>query len=384
LHETLPAWVYRNPEFYELERERIFKRSWLLVGHESQVPNPGDYMTLDAIGERALVIRGKDRVLRAFHNVCRHRASRVVLGEAGGCEGAIVCPYHGWSYDFDGKLRAVSAEKTFSNLDKDRMGLMELELEQWMGIVFVRFAGSGPSVGSTMEEFDDEVRQYRIEDMKPWGRPISLIENFNWKFFSENDSEGYHIPKGHPGLRRLFGTTYVDCKTNTRASRSHSTLQERPSSNWVERSYQHFLPEVTHLPENLRRAWIYYGFNPTFSMQLTPDLVDCYQVLPMGPDRCRIEGFSLALDDDRPPMRAARYLNQRLTRQVIKEDIDFCHWTDGGLRTSGYPGGVLSELEFGVRAFQDWIRELLPVANRTEVPPTGMVSALNDGMKGGH
>jgi phenylpropionate dioxygenase-like ring-hydroxylating dioxygenase large terminal subunit/AcrR family transcriptional regulator len=384
LHETLPAWVYRNSEFYELERECIFKRSWLMVGHVSQVPNPGDYMTLDAIGDRALVIRGKDRVLRAFHNVCRHRASRVVLGEAGNCAGSIACPYHGWNYDFDGKLRAVPAEKTFSNLDKDRMGLMELELEQWMGIVFVRFAGSGPSVESTMKEFDDEARQYRIEDMKPWGRPISLIENFNWKFFCENDSEGYHVPKGHPGLRRLFGTSYVDCKTNTQASRSHSTLQERPSSNWVERSYQQLLPEVAHLPENLRRAWIYYGFNPTFSMQLTPDLVDCYQVLPMGPDRCRIDGFSLALDDDRPPMRAVRYLNQRLTRQVIKEDIDFCHWTDGGLRTSGYPGGVLSELEFGVRGFQDWIRELLPVANRTEAPATGMVSALNDGMKGGH
>jgi phenylpropionate dioxygenase-like ring-hydroxylating dioxygenase large terminal subunit len=341
-------------------------------------------MTLDAIGERALVIRGKDRVLRAFHNVCRHRASRVVLGEAGNCAGVIACPYHGWSYDFDGKLRAVPAEKTFSNLERDQMALMELELEQWMGIVFVRFAGSGPSVESTLKEFDDEAGQYRIEDMKPWGRPVSLIENFNWKFFCENDAEGYHVPEGHPGLRRLFGTSYEDCKTDTQASRSQSTLQERPSSNWVERSYQHLLPEVAHLPENLRRAWIYYGFNPNFSMQLTPDLVDCYQVLPMGPDRCKIEGFSLALDDDRPPMRAARYLNQRLTRQVVKEDIDFCQWTDGGLRTSGYPGGVLSELEFGVRGFQDWIRELLPVANRTEAPPTGMVSALNDGMKGGH
>jgi phenylpropionate dioxygenase-like ring-hydroxylating dioxygenase large terminal subunit/DNA-binding transcriptional regulator YbjK len=383
-HETLPGWVYWSPEFYELERECIFKCSWLMVGHVSQVPNPGDYMTLDAVGERALVIRGKDRVLRAFHNVCRHRASRVVLGEAGNCSGAIVCPYHGWSYSFDGKLRAVPAEETFSNLDKDRNGLIELGLEQWMGIVFVRFTGDGPSVGSTMKEFDEEARQYRIEEMNPWGEPISLIENFNWKIFCENDSEGYHVPKGHPGLRRLFGTSYVDSQGSTQGSRSYSTLQDQTSNNWVERSYQRLLPEAAHLPESLRNAWIYYGFNPSFGMQLTPDLVDCYQVLPMGPDRCRIEGFSLALNDDRREMRAARYLNQRITRQITKEDVDFCYWTDGGLRTSGYPGGVLSELEFGVRDFQDWIRELLPVANRAEAPPTGMVSALNDGMKGGH
>ena len=384
LHETLPAWVYRNPEFYELERESIFKRSWLMVGHVSQVPNAGDYMTLDAIGERAVVIRGKDRALRAFHNVCRHRASRVVVGEAGNCADSIVCPYHGWSYGLDGKLRAVPAEKTFPSLDKDRIGLMDLDLEQWMGIVFVRFAGNGPSVGSMMKEFDEEARQYRIEEMKPWGKTFSQIENFNWKLFCENDSEGYHVPKGHPGLRRLFGSTYVDDKTGTHSSRSYSTLQDQMSNNWIERSYQSLLPEVAHLPESLRSAWIYYGFNPSFGMQLTPDLVDCYQVLPMGPDRCRIEGFSLALDDDRREMRAARYLNQRITRQVTNEDIAFCHWTDGGLRSSGYPGGVLSDLEFGVRDFQAWIRELLPVANRAEAPATGMVSALNAGMHGGH
>jgi len=383
-HATLPAWVYRSPEFYELEREFIFKRSWLMVGHVSQVPNPGDYMTLDAVGERAVVIRGKDGVLRAFHNVCRHRASRVVLGEVGHCAGAIICPYHGWNYGFDGKLRAVPAENTFPTLEKDRIGLLELDLGQWMGIVFVRFAGDGPSVETMMNEFNEEARQYRIEEMKPWGRAVSLIENFNWKFFCENDSEGYHVPKGHPGLQRLFGTTYLDCETNTRASRSQATLQERPSSNWTERSYQTLLPEVAHLPQSLQRAWLYYGFDPTFSMTLTPDLVDCYQVLPMGPDRCRIDGFSLVLEDDRPQMRAARYLNQRLTRQVMKEDINFCHWTDGGLRTSGYPGGVLSELEFGVRGFQEWIRETLPVANRREAPLTGTVLALNAEMKGGN
>jgi phenylpropionate dioxygenase-like ring-hydroxylating dioxygenase large terminal subunit/DNA-binding transcriptional regulator YbjK len=383
-HETLPAWVYSSSEFYELERERIFKRSWLMVGHVSQVPDPGDYMTLDAIGERALVIRGEDRVLRAFHNVCRHRASRVVPGEAGSCAGAIVCPYHGWSYDFNGKLSGVPDERAFSNLEKDRMGLIELELEQWMGIVFVRFAGSGPSVRSAMKRFDDEARLYRVEDMKRWGKPISLIENFNWKLFCESDSEGHRARKRHPGLGRLFGAANVDGETDAQTSHSRSTLQEHPSSNWAERSYQHFLPEVAHLPDDLRRAWIHCGFNPSFSMRLTPDLVDCYQVLPMGPDRCKIEGFSLALDDDRPPMRAARHLNRRLARQVIEEDIDFCYSTDGGLRTGGYPGGVLSDLESGVRGFQDWIRELLPVANRKEAPPAGTVSALNDGMKGGH
>ncbi|MBW2494987.1 MAG: Rieske 2Fe-2S domain-containing protein [Deltaproteobacteria bacterium] len=384
LHETLPAWVYRSPEFYELEREHIFKRNWLMVGHVSEVPNPGDYITLDAVGERALVIRDGDGALRAFHNVCRHRASRVVTGASGNCGGSMVCPYHAWSYGFDGKLRAVPSENTFSDLDKDRMGLLEAELEQWMGILFVRFAGDGPSVESMMEEFEGEARHYRIEEMKPWGRRTELTEDFNWKFFCENDAEGYHVPKGHPGLRRMFGASYADEQSNSQSARSFGKLQDKASTHWAERSYQRLLPEVAHLPEELRRAWIYYGFNPGFGIQLTPDLVDCYQVLPLGPDRCRIVDISLALDDDRREMRAARYLNQRITRQITQEDVDFCYWTDGGLRTSGYPGGVLSELEFGVRDFQNWIRETLPVAKRAEEPATGAVSALNDGMRDGH
>jgi len=382
--EMLPAWVYSCPEFYELEREFIFRRSWLCVGHSSQVPNPGDYMTLDAVGERVVVIRGEDGALRAFHNVCRHRASRVVAGEAGSCSNAIVCRHHGWSYGFDGMLRAIPSENAFPNLDRDRAGLMELELEQWMGLVFVRIAGDGLSVASTLGEFAAEARRYRIEEMKPWARRTSRIEDFNWKLFCENDSEGYHVPSAHPGLRRVFATTHLDRVASTRIYRACSTLQDRPSNGWSERSYRRLLPDTAQLPDSLRGSWVHYGFNPSFGMQLTGDRVDCYQVFPIGPDRCRIDGFSLALDDHRREMRAARYLNQRITRELIQENIDLCYSANGGVRSSGYRGGVLSELESGMRDFQDWIREVLPVANRLEAPPTGTVSALNDAMRRGH
>lgn len=379
--ETLPGWVYRNAEFYKLECEHIFKRNWWMVGHTSQVPMAGDFMTFSAFDQRAIVIRGKDGVLRAFHNVCRHRASRVVRGETGNCAGAIVCPYHGWSYGFDGKLRAVPSEKLFSNLDKDQMGLIELEIEEWMGIVFIRFGGDGSSVASKMQEFEEEARLYRIDEMKPWGKPVSLVGNFNWKFFVENDSESYHVPLGHPGLRRLFGEGLTDTNTSASSSRSHARLLERKSSNWTERSYQTLLPEVSHLPESLRRSWVYYGMFPAFTLQITPELVDCYQVLPNGPDRCRIQGLSFAHEDERREIRAARYLNSRITRQVTREDLDFCHWTDEGVRSDGYPGGVYSEAESATREFANQIRVLLPVSRQSEEPASGEVRRLNQEWK---
>jgi phenylpropionate dioxygenase-like ring-hydroxylating dioxygenase large terminal subunit len=93
--ETLPAWTYEDPEFFALEKERIFMRSWQVVCHVNEVREVGAYATLDLMGERALVIRGKDGPLRAFHNVCRHRAARVVGGDRGTCPRAMVCPYPG-------------------------------------------------------------------------------------------------------------------------------------------------------------------------------------------------------------------------------------------------------------------------------------------------
>ena len=378
---ALPPWVYHDPEFYELEKEYIFHSQWLLAGHVNQVPEPGDFMTLEAAGERALVIRGQDGELRAFHNVCRHRASRVVRGETGHCARAIVCPYHGWSYDFNGGLRAVPADRTFGKLDKSRLGLAKLELEEWMGFVFVRFGGDGPSVGASMKPFEEEARHFRFSEMEPWGTRNVQVGEFNWKLFAENDAEGYHIPTGHPGLRRLFGTSYYDETDPGAGSRSFSVLQEKESPVWGERAYQRLLPEVGHLPEEYRRAWAYYGLFPTSVLQISPDMVDCYMVLPLDAERCQIQSFAVALPDDRRAMKAARYLNRRITRDVLKEDLEFCRWTNEGIRSSSYQAGLLSTLELGVRQFHEQIRALIPVAGCEESPPVGQIRTRNDELR---
>jgi len=377
-YDTLPTWLYHDREFYELEKQHIFMSSWLLVGHTSHAPQPGDYMTLEVAGERALVIRGADQKLRAFHNTCRHRASRLVRGDTGNCRSAIVCPYHGFTYDFDGSLRQVPAEDSFKGLDKSKLGLFELALEEWMGFVFVRFRGTGASIADAMRPFADEAQLYRFEEMKPWGARSSSAQAFDWKLFAENDAEGYHIPTGHPGLRRLFGNSYAqEGDGEGDGSRAFSVLREQESSNWAERAYQRILPVVEHLPRELQRAWVYYAMFPSAVLQVSPDLVDCYQVLPTGPGECQLMTFQVALDDERREMRAARYLTSRIVRQVVKEDLDFCRWTYAGVRSDGYQGGVLSELEGGVRALHDRIRGLIPVAGCAE-KPTSLHGAASD------
>jgi phenylpropionate dioxygenase-like ring-hydroxylating dioxygenase large terminal subunit len=141
--------------------------------------------------------------------------------------------------------------------------------------------------------------------------------------------------------------------------------------------YQRILPEVETLPPELRRAWTYYGLFPAAVMQVGPDLVGCYQVLPVGPEQCRIHGFQIAHEDPRREMRAARYLSNRIVRQVVKEDIDFCTWTNSGVRSTRYSGGFLSEHESGVEWFQNRIRELIPIANLPDRPALGQVARID-------
>ena len=374
---SLPGWVYHDPEFFELEKTALFQRHWLLAGHCSHLPKAGDYLTLDIVGERVFVIRGQDGRLRAFDNVCRHRAAQLVHGSSGNCAGNIVCPYHGWRYDSKGELRAVPSEASFVDLKRKEIRLPELELEEWMGFIFVRFGGKSLGVKNIMQEFEEEASFYRFAEMEKSGERTSLHCDFNWKLFVENDAEGYHIETAHPGLRRLFGRNYVEDLGKGEASHAISLLQERESPVWAERLYQRLLPEVNHLPPRLRRAWAYFGAFPTAVIQAAPDTTEAYQILPTGPESCTLTHFRVALPDARREMRAARYLGQRIVRNVMREDLEICRSTNLGMKSGRHIRGPLSALEAGVGIFHEKIRKLIPVAGVSQRPSPGRVRSLN-------
>ena len=141
---SLPAWAYTDPEFLALERERVFRPSWQVICHVNDIPQPGDYQCLDFLGAMLVAIRGNDGEVRAFHNVCRHRGARLLDGPRGSCTRRIICPYHAWSYDFEGRLASVGDRSAFPQLDTARESLLPVETEICFGFVFVRLAGGDP------------------------------------------------------------------------------------------------------------------------------------------------------------------------------------------------------------------------------------------------
>ncbi len=373
----LPGWTYDNDELIELEKELVFRRNWLLVGHVNDIPAPGDFMTMDVADERALVIRGNDGEVRSFHNLCRHRGSRVVANHSGNCGTVITCPFHGWCYDLEGGLRGFPSAKSFPPMDKSTLGLKPVQQEIWHGLVFVRFKGDGASVAETMAPVEAEIAPYRIEDMQPYAKRWQVEFDVNWKAMVDVDNEGYHVPRAHPSLNDLYGHTYVDEVLENGIARSFGTFGDRPNKLWSVRHYVKLLPKVAHLPETHRQAWIYFGVFPTTVITLTPDMVDFYQFLPVGARRSQMRGGFFAHPDERREMRAARYLNMRIGKVTTEEDIQLIQWSWEGMRSSAFEDFILSDLESGVRDYHDRLREMLPVMNLPEAPPAGTITERN-------
>jgi phenylpropionate dioxygenase-like ring-hydroxylating dioxygenase large terminal subunit len=367
---SLPAWTYSDPEFHALELERVFRPSWQVVCHVNEIPAAGDWRTLDFLGESIVTIRGTDGAVRSFFNVCRHRGSRLVDGQAG-CARKLVCPYHAWTYETDGRLTGVPGKSDYPGLDLSRHGLAPVDQEIWQGFVFVRLQDDGgPSVAEMIAPYADEVTPYRFEELEAIGRVTLRPRDVNWKNVGDNYSDNLHINVAHPGLTRLFSKSYA-IAAEPHVDRMVGDLVERPSANLSERLYQRLLPDVPHLPESHKRRWLYFKLWPNVAFDIYPDQIDFMQWLPVSPTQCLIREISYALPDGRREMKAARYLNWRINRQVNLEDTALITRVQQGMSSHSFSVGPLGTSEVCLRSFCRRMRDLIPQARQEAQPAPG-------------
>lgn len=377
---SLPAWAYGSDELTEIEYERVILPSWQFVCHVSQVRNPGDYTTLDMKKDSVLVIRGKDGDLRAFMNVCRHRAARLLNG-TGTCKGRITCPYHGWSYDMAGDLKAIPSQHTFPGIEKDKLGLKPVEMEILHGLVFIRVVPGGPSLRETFGDFSDVIAEYRLEEMVPAGEPWVETWNCNWKIAVDNNLENYHIAVGHPGLNRMFDSDLTGIINRQGVAYSKSILKESPSSNRSERMYQHLADmELIDLPAGARKTWTFFSMAPNIGLDIYPDSFDIFQILPGTGTTCVMRYPIFVRPTEAREVKAMQYLNARINRQVGAEDRELCERVQHGMLSHGYEPGPLSNYEHAVVDFHDRIRAACPVVTVNEAPASGTVRRRNDAL----
>ena len=371
---SLPGWTYRDPEFHAAEMARVFRPSWQIVCHVNEVPEPGDYRTLDYLGESVVVIRGLDGQIRAFTNVCRHRAMRLVEGPAG-CAKKLVCPYHAWTYEADGRLSGVPHKAEYPALNMAQSGLTPVSLEQWRGFVFVRLEDAGfPSVAEMMAPFEAEIAPYKFEAMQPMGAVRHRPRDVNWKNVGDNYSDNLHIPVAHDGLTRLVGKSYR-IEAHGWADRLYGDVGSSGSQNFWERFYRTHLTRVEHLPQAAQGRWLYYKLWPNMAFDIYADQIDFMQWLPTSPTSCLLREVAYCLpeaftpQDQRREMKLARYANWRINRVVNAEDTWLIGQVQQGMASHSYTAGPIATSEVCLRSFAHKIRTLIPEA-RLPTPPS--------------
>ncbi len=370
---SLPGWLYFDPEFFEAEKKAFLRAAPQVVCHEGEISEPGEWRSIEYLGESVIVIRGDDREVRAFSNVCRHRGSRIVDG-TGGCAKVLTCPYHAWSYSRDGRLVGVPHRHEYPGLKTEDHGLFPVALEQWRGFLFVTLEPGSPSVAEMMAPYEDEVAPYRFEELRVMGRVTLRPRPLNWKTIADNYSDHLHIPVGHPGLSRLFERNYrIEAKDWV--DRMEGDLVEKESANPSERAYQKLLPEAEHLPPSHRRKWLYYKLFPNVAFDIYPDQVDFMQFLPVSGTETVIREISYALPDKRRDMKAARFLNWRINRRVNAEDTELITRVQLGMQSASYEAGPLGTSEVCLRSFASKLRRMIPEARLPSAPAPGWSKA---------
>jgi len=251
----VPMEPYRSPEFYKLEQERVFRRSWLLMCRVEELPNPGDYVVkqIEVCKASIIIARGKDGTIRALHNVCSHRGNQVVLDEKG-TGNRFMCRYHNWTYANDGRLLGVPDESAFFSIDKKECGLTKVACDVWEGFVFINLT---PEPEATLSEFLGEFGQYfKGVEYIAAEHPVVFraVLDCNWKVLSDAFSESYHIPAIH---QQTLGDTFAS-KANPFAHLLDAKIfgPHRANSMFGNDQYQ---PQETSLVEKLGQGALATG-----------------------------------------------------------------------------------------------------------------------------
>jgi choline monooxygenase len=329
---ALAAGFYTDPSMLELEREMVFARTWQLAAHGGELQAPGDHVVCEIAGTPVIIVRTGPGELRAFHNVCRHRAGPLATCNGRGATN-LRCKYHGWTYTLEGQLRAAPEMTGARDFDPESVRLSGVRVREWQGLVFVALSEECPDFDSVFGGIVERIAPIDIGAMR-FDQRIAYEVECNWKVYIDNFLEGYHLPHVHPGLSKVLDYRAYDTELGDWYSLQHSPLRDN---------------DGIYGDGN---AWYYFVF-PNIMLNIMPGRMQTNRVLPVGLDRCRVE-----FDYHYSPDGAARSeRDQSFSDEIQQEDIGICELVQRGLSSGGYvPGRLSPKREAGVWHFQNLLR----------------------------
>jgi choline monooxygenase len=322
---TIPSCWYSDAEIQAAERRRVFGGSWQAVGRVDQLSNPGSFFTADIASEPVLVLRDGDGLMRAFHNVCRHRAARV-MPDAQGQATKLRCPYHGWTYDLTGRLRGTPEFDGVADFCREDNGLVPLAVEIWGPLVFVHEQPMTTPLVAFLSPLPERTAALEIDKLRFVERRDYELA-CNWKVFVDNYLDGgYHVNSVHPSLAGVLDYSQYRTEVFGHASVQSSPLRADETLGKVRAG--------TH-------AYYWWVF-PNLMINLYQGVMDTNLVLPLGPDRCRVvfDFYFAQTEGD----EARRFIADSIAvaHQIQQEDVGISEDVQKGLASRSYDTGRFS------------------------------------------
>jgi Rieske 2Fe-2S family protein len=349
---TLPAHVYNSQQWFEREITNVFQKNWTLVGRKDEIRKPGSYIALDVPGiGPAFVIRGKDGQVRAMANVCCHRGAVLLQDEIGTLRGGIVCPYHAWTYDTTGQLRAAPGMNEVEGFDKKEWQLGKLQLAELGGFLFVAAqTDEVPTFDQYIGNLESTILdKWPLDEMVTVGRKDYVVD-CNWKFLMENTTETYHTSYVH---RDSLGKMESNPASETVGTSTGSwTAVHVPSSRSIVP-----LPKEEAPFQEIADSTFFISMFPSVQINVTQDCLWWMRILPVGLSKSRVtQGFvfpkaTTEMKDFDTLLEPYLY---RWDLAVV-EDNEISENQQQGTMSKSHLPGPYHHLEFGVHDFHNII-----------------------------
>jgi choline monooxygenase len=324
---TIPAPWYVDPRIAELEDMTVFSKTWQVIGRADQVAKPGQFVTSTVAGEPIVAVRGVDGQLRAFYNVCRHHAAKVVTEPCGNAS-ILHCPYHGWNYGLDGSLKGMPEFDGVKNFERQENGLVPVKVETWEAFVFVNLDSHAEPLSAFLGGLVKRCAPLGLSKLHFFEHKVYDIA-CNWKVFVDNYLDGgYHVPHLHKGL-----SSVLDYKQYTIENEDRYCLQSSPMVASDEDA-------ATATTRKGDRAWYFWQY-PNFMINCYEGYMDTNLVVPLDVDHCRVI-FDFYFSDVSEARREYNTQSIAVGDRVQDEDLGICEDVQRGLKSRAYGAGRLS------------------------------------------
>jgi choline monooxygenase len=345
--KAMSAAYYTSPEFLALERDVLFRKQWVCLGHVGEVPQPGDFFTTDLIDEPLLVVRDTHGDVRVLSNVCRHRGNTIAQGS--GHATRLVCGYHAWTYGLDGQLLAAPRIAEGSHFDRRSCRLPQFRSELWHGFIFVNLDATAAPLGPTLAGTEPYIRNYRSGE-RHFLYGTEEVWNTNWKCLAENFMEGYHLSPMHAKTLHSITPTSL-CEK----------LPDGPAFTGYRANFSPSCPERGPYPEALteqeRRSDVFYCIYPSFVVGICPHFTIYMCLRPLSADTVGIRWGVTGTVSERESSEVKSYVKfcevfcaeDRATLERLQKGLKSRYYSPGPLAPDNFEGTIWDMLQYSAR-----------------------------------